>query len=678
MILTPTPDGAAAPSGVPERTRASRALRAAGPVILVVTALVVMVWALAYGGGAAPLAIGDPGPFVRWGLPTARLFVNLAAAGMAGALVTALFTLRAGEREFDIALDAASISAAIFTISAAATGFLTFLDAFNPALSAGPEFGAQLGRYLVETELGRTWLITTVAGAVLTVLTFAVRSWTATIFVAIVALAALVPMGTQGHSGAEKDHNEAVIALVLHIIAAAVWLGGLVLMVLVRPVLGRTRSAVALGRYSSIALVAFIVVAVSGTVRAVIGLRSWDAVLSPYGLILSVKIVALIALGALGAWYRRRLIMRLDEDAPSRRFWTLVGLELALMGVASGAAVGLALTPPPVASTAPVTPTPAERLTGAPVPPELVPIDWITSWNIDLLWAFFAAFAAFFYIAGVWRMHRRGDAWPVYRTVLWLAGLALLVWVTGGVVNVYQDYLFSIHMVGHMLLTMAIPMLLVAGAPVTLAARAVRKRDDGTRGGREWILWAVHSPVARVLTNPFVAAGLFIGSLWVFYFTDLFRWSLYDHLGHEWMIAHFLITGYLFVLTLIGIDPVAYRLPYAGRLLLLIGIMAMHAFFGIAIMSQSGLMVAEWFGSMGRTWGGTPLEDQYSGGGVAWSVGELPTLILAITVAIQWSRSDDRDQRRRDRHADRTGDAELEAYNARLAALAERDARMGG
>ena len=103
---------------------------------------------------------------MRWGLPTARLFVNLSAAGMAGVLVTALFTLKAGEREFDLALDAASISAAVFTVSAAATGFLTFVDAFNPAIDAGPEFGAQLGRFLVETELGRTWLITTIVGAV--------------------------------------------------------------------------------------------------------------------------------------------------------------------------------------------------------------------------------------------------------------------------------------------------------------------------------------------------------------------------------------------------------------------------------------------------------------------------------------------------------------------------------
>lgn len=655
-----------------------RALRAAGPALLVVAALAVMVWALAFGGGTAPLAIADPGPFVRWGLPTAKLLVNLSAAGMLGVLVAALFALRAGEREFDTALDTASISAAVFTIAAAATGFLTFVDAFNPVISMGPEFGAQLGRYIVETEVGRTWLITTLAGAALTVLTFAVRSWTATFFVALLAAASLVPMGTQGHSGEEAFHHEAMTALILHIIAAAVWLGGLLLIVIVRPLQSRDDSAATVGRYSSVALAAFAVVAVSGTVRAAIGLQDWSALVSPYGVILGVKVLALIALGLFGAWYRTRLIGRMrDTDRATRSFWTLIVFELVLMGAASGAAAALARTPPPVTALIPESPTPAQRLTGAPLPPELTLDRWLTSWNVDLLWAVVAGFAIFFYLAGVWRLRRRGDAWPLYRTLMWVAGWLLLVWVTGGVINVYQDYLFSMHMVGHMLLTMAIPLLLVPGAPITLAARAIRKRDDGTRGGREWILWAVHSPVARVLTNPFIAAALFVGSLWVFYYTELFRWALYDHLGHEWMIAHFLITGYLFVMTLIGIDPVPYRLPYPGRLLLLIGVMAMHAFFGIAIMMQEGLMIAEWFGSMGRTWGATPLEDQYTGGGIAWSIGEIPTLILAITVAIQWSRSDDRETKRRDRHADRTGDAELEAYNARLAELAKRDARAG-
>ncbi|RZI79760.1 MAG: cytochrome c oxidase assembly protein, partial [Microbacterium sp.] len=349
--------------------------------------------------------------------------------------------------------------------------------------------------------------------------------------------------------------------------------------------------------------------------------------------------------------------------------WTLIAVELAFMGIASGAAVALASSPPAVDTSLPTVPTPAEVLTGAPLPPELTPERWLTMWDIDPLWALAVGFGLFFYLAGVWRLHRRGDRWPIYRTVLWVAGLLLLLWVTCGPVNAYQDYLFSMHMVGHMLLSMAIPLCLVFGAPVSLAARAVRKRDDGTRGGREWILWAVHTPFSKVITHPLFAAAMFIGSLWAFYYSELFRWSLYDHLGHEWMIVHFLISGYLFVQSLVGIDPVPLRLPYPFRLVTLIGIMAMHAFFGIAIMMSSGLFVAEWFGSMGRTWGDPPLVDQYTGGGIAWSIGEIPTLILAIVVAIQWSRSDERAQRRADRHADRTGDQELEAYNASLAAL---------
>jgi len=89
-------------------------------------------------------------------------------------------------------------------------------------------------------------------------------------------------------------------------------------------------------------------------------------------------------------------------------------------------------------------------------------------------------------------------------------------------------------------------------------------------------------------------------------------------------------------------------------------------------MSDQGLMLADWFGAMGRTWGLPPLEDQRWGGGIAWSVGEIPTVILAIVVAVQWSRSDDREAKRRDRAADRDGEAELAAYNAMLSKRARR------
>jgi len=645
-------------------------------LILAVSALVALVAALVFGGAAAPLMLGDPGDFVRWSLPIARMVNNISAALMIGPMVLALFALRAGEKPFETAMDTASIGAALFTVSAAATGFLTFLAAFTPELSLGEQFGADLGRYLLTLPLGQAWLITTILGAVVTILAFAWRSWTPTLLTTIIALVALLPMATQGHSGELSGHVIAVNSILLHTVGAAVWLGGLMLLVVLYLAKGVDAQAL-VRRYSSLAIAAFFVVAVSGVVRSTVGLGSWDALWSPYGIIIIAKVVLLCGMGLLGAWYRARLIPRMGEarGGASRWFWMLVLGEVALMGLASGAAAALARTPPPTGLTAAERQTPAEVLTRSPLPPEFTIDMWFTGWDFDILWALAAALGAFFYIAGVRRLHRRGDRWPIHRTVFWMLGLLLLVWVTCGPLNLYQEYLFSVHMMGHMLLSMAIPLLLVSGAPVTLALRSIHKRDDGTRGGREWILWAVQSPFSRIITHPFVAAGIFIVSLWAFYFTDLVRWSMYEHLGHEWMIIHFLISGYLFVLSLVGVDPVPYRLPYAGRLITLIAVMAMHAFFGMAIMMQSGLMVAEWFGSMGRTWGPTPMEDQYIGGGVAWSVGEIPTLILAITVAIQWSRDDTKVQRRTDRNADRTGDAELEEYNAKLAALAAKDER---
>lgn len=653
-----------------------RTLRAVGPAILIVAALVSVVAALAYGGGAAPLDIGDPGPVARWGLPIAKMFVNLSLSVAIGSLVLALFAFKPATRAYDVLLDLASVGAAALTVSAAAATFFNFILVFNPAVSIGPQFGEQFGRFLTDNPLGTAWLLTTIGAAILTVVTFAWRGWLPTMGAAILAIVTALPMVTQGHAGDLANHNLAVSSLALHVIGAAVWVGGLIAVVCVRPVLSKVTKT--LQRYSSLALVAFIVVAASGVVRAYTGIGAWSNLFAPYGVLVLAKAAALIVLGVLGALYRRRLIAQTTDAKTSRPFWTLIGVELVVMGVASGLAAGLARTPSPVTELATgVSRTPAERLTNAALPPELNAERWITQWNVDVLWLFAGIFGIVLYLLGVWRLSRRGDSWPIYRTILWIFGMLLMIWVTCGPINAYQNYLFSIHMLGHMLLTMAIPLCLVSGAAITLLLRAVEKRKDGTRGAREWVLWAIHSPFSKFITHPIVAAAIFVGSLWLFYYSDLFRWSLYDHVGHIWMVAHFLISGYIFVLTLVGIDPIPFRFPYPGRLITLIAVAAMHAFFGLAIMMNEGLMAAEWYGSMGRTWGDTPMQDQYVGGGIAWSIGEIPTLITAITVAIQWSRSDERAQRRRDRHADRTGDAELVEYNEKLRAIAEKDRARG-
>lgn len=651
-----------------------RSVRVLGPAVLLAVALLATFAGLAYGGGAAPLPIQDPGPVARWGLPVAKLLVNLGAAGMIGALALAVWALTPKRREFDIALDIAAASAAVLTVASAATGIFTFLVVTGEPLDLGDAFGQKLGQFVTTIELGRAWLTTTLVAAAVTVLCFAVRNHTALVFVTVLAVAALVPMAQQGHAAGAAGHDAAITALGLHLVFAAAWIGGLATIVLLRRELATDRLAVVLARYSTIALVCFIVVALSGYASAALRIGTWEQLGTPYGVLVLAKVAALIGIGLFGAVQRRFLIGRMSRpSAPGGRdFWVLVVVELAFMGLASGVAAALARTATPVSEEAgSLARTPAEILTGEPLPPWPEWWRYFTEWSPDLIWLLACGFGIFFYIAGVLRLRKRGDAWPVYRTVLWVAGMLLLAFVTNGGVNVYEQYLFSAHMLGHMVLTMGVPVLLVPGAPVTLAARAIRPRKDGSRGGREWILLAVHSRFAGVIANPIVAAVLFAGSLWVFYYSPLFRWTMLDHIGHEWMVAHFLITGYLFVQSLIGIDPVPYRLPYPFRLVLLLGTMAFHAFFGLAIMSGTGLLLADWYGAMG--WGTDALTDQQLGGGIAWSIGEIPTVALAITVAVQWSRSDEKESRRRDRHADRTGDAELEEYNARLAAIAEHD-----
>jgi len=648
-----------------------RIVRVVGPALLLLVALVSVVAALQFGGGVAPEQIADPGPVVRFGLPLGKLIVNLGAAGTIGALVLASFGMTRDKPEFSLALDIAAASAAVWAVASAATAFFSFMTIYLQPLSIDDRFGELLAQFLTQNELGQSWLYTMLIAAALTVLCFAVRNQTVVLFMAVGSVMGLIPMALQGHAGGTASHDAATSAIWLHIVFAAIWLGGLLTLIVSSRTLDTGRIVPLLARYSTLAIVSFVVVAASGYVSAEIRVGTLDNLLTPYGILVLVKVGALGALGLFGLVQRRYLIGRMTTTGSRKYFWWLVTAEIAFMGLASGVAAALARTATPqleVAASASTGATPAEILTGAPLPPPVSFANLFTLWNFDLIWLLFCAFGVFFYLAGVWRLRKRGDSWPVLRTVLWVAGMALLFYITNGGVNEYEKYLFSSHMLAHMTLGMMVPVLLVPGAPVTLALRTIRKRDDGSRGPREWIMIATHSKYFDFLSRPVIAAGIFVASLWVFYYSPLFRWATTDHLGHQWMIIHFLLSGYLFVQSLIGIDPSPHKAPYPLRLLVLLATMAFHAFFGLSLMTGTGLLLADWYGSMG--WGLDALADQQAGGGIAWSVGEIPTVALAIAVAIMWSRSDERDSKRYDRKADRDGDAELTAYNDMLAARA--------
>ena len=637
--------------------------------------LISLLIGLIIGGGAAASALADAGDVVRYGQPIAKLIMNFSTAVAVGSLIFAAFALQDKTRLLGKSLDLASAGAIIWAISGALNFLFTYLYVSGSAISFDSSFGESLWMFASSIEMGTSLALNICAAVLISVLAIAARSLTSTALLAALGLASLVPMALIGHAAGTAGHAMAVNSIGIHLVAVVMWVGGLVALFTVR---GESyeESALLTRRYSTLALAAFALIAISGIASASIRITKISDIFSAYGALLILKVSVLVLLGVLGAIYRTRLVGKLAQGASvAKSFYSLVAVEFVLMGTAIGFATALAKTAPPLDGDGIIDVTPAQLLTGEPLPPELTPIRWLTVWKLDLVWAIICVAAVVAYLVGVRRLAKRGDKWPVMRTVSWVSGMAVLFYTTSGALNAYQEYLFSVHMIGHMILAMGIPVLLVPGAPVTLLMRAVEKRTDNSRGIREWVLWAVHTKYATFIANPIVAAVLFASSLVTFYYTPLFSWATQEHIGHQWMVVHFLITGYLFAQALIGIDPGPARLPYAARLLLLIATMAFHAFFGLSLMSGSGLLLADWYGAMGRTWGEAPIDDQHTGGAIAWGIGELPTAALTIIVSIQWFKSDARDAKRLDRQSDRTGNKDVEDYNQMLAKLAARDER---
>lgn len=686
----------AAPAPVPASARTQPALRRGSPSVRVgvlaaagLTAALLGVW---FSGAALPTVLRDPGALVRWGLPAATTLGELAGALTLGALVLAVGILprRAPDRAdlhatppaglgdaYARALLVAGVAAAAWTVLSLATLVLTYANIAGLRLDA-PTFGQEIGDYVSSFDLGRAQLEVVAIAAVVAVVALVVRTPTGAAWATALVVVALWQQAQTGHASGTASHEVATSAMFLHLVGAAVWVGALGALAVLAPRLGRDVGPAA-SRYSVVAGWCLAGVGVSGLVNAVIRLGGFDGLATRYGVLVLVKALLLVVLGALGLAHRRATIPRLTAgDGAGWLFWRLVLVELAVMGAVSGVAVALASSAPPVPQTAVVAQTPAVIVTGHPLPPEPTTTRWLTEWRWDVVLAALAVAGLVVYVRWAWRLHRRGDAWPVSRTVSWVVGMVLFFWTTNGGPAVYGHVLFSAHMLEHMVLATVIPIFLALAAPVTLALRALPVRHtvvrgDASRGPREWILVLVHSRWGRLFAHPLVAAANFAGSMIAFYYTGIFEWTLRSAVGHLAMAVHFSLVGYLFVNALIGVDPGPTRPAYPQRLLLLFATMGFHAFFGVTLMSGDALLAADWFGLLGRPWGPPALADQQTGGGIAWGIGELPTLALAVAVAVSWSRADDRTARRRDRRVDREGDVELDEYNAMLARMAHPD-----
>ncbi len=621
----------------------------------------------------AALGLPDPGLLTRAALPATRVVAECAAVITVGSLLLGAFLVppqSSGYLAADgyAAVRTALVSAMVWALAALALVPLSVADAVGRPVTEVLVPAALIDLVPQLAQPG-AWMLTAGVAMLLVAGCATALSWGSTVGMLGLSLSGLLPVALTGHSSSGGAHDVATDSLIYHLLAASLWVGGLIA-VLAHLARRGEHAGLAVSRFSRLALVCWVVMAASGVANALVRIEPGQLLSTSYGGLLLAKLAALILLGVFGYLHRRGAVDAVARRGDRAAMLRLGSGEILLMLATIGLAVGLSRTPPPVADTLPGR---TEVMLGYELAGPVTVSRLLFDWRFDLVYGVLAIVLAWLYLAGVRRLRRRGDRWPVGRSIAWLAGCATILVATSSGIGKYSTAMFSVHMGVHMALSMLAPILLVLGGPVMLALRTLPPAGAGNPPGvREWLLTALHSGAVRLLTHPLVVLPLYVGSYYALYFTGLFDAAVYSHWAHLAMNAHFLIVGYAFYWPIVGIDPAPRRLPYLGKLGLLIASMPFHAFFGISLMNASEVIGGDFYRSLALPFVPDLLADQQLAGSLAWTTGEIPMVILLLALLVQWSRSDAREARRSDRKAEVDGDADLAAYNAMLAQLSGR------
>ena len=518
--------------------------------------------------------------------------------------------------------------------------------------------------YLTQTSIGKSYLVQMIGISI--VLMIPLKKVISTYVALLISLVAITAPVFQSHGSTSGYHGLAIGALVVHVIALSFWVGGLFGLTQ----LSKENKLIALPRFSEIALWSAIAVVLTGAATAWTRLDSIQAWQSKYGAVTLLKIFLAITLIGFGALHRRWII---KSDYPS--VFRLVTAEIGIMISTIFVGSWLSTINPPERE---IISSPGLLVTGIemPEPPTFSRV--LLAYDADGLMLGLLIFAVAIYIKGVIILSRRGDKWPIGRTIAFALGISAIDFATSGGLGVYSRFAFSNHMLSHMVLGMIAPIGIVLGAPITLALRTLPiGRNEQERGIRGSFIALLHSKLSKIYTHPVVALAIFNGSLFALYFTPLFGNLMQGHSGHFFMSIHFLLSGILFFQVLIGVDPMPRKVPHIVKVIIIFAAMSIHAFFSISVMSASTLLDNGYFALLERPWATDLLANQRSGGAIGWAMGEIPILLALLATFIQWTRQDKKEAARIDRAADRAAAMgekdDLALYNQYLAELNRRD-----
>jgi putative copper resistance protein D len=505
--------------------------------------------------------------------------------------------------------------------------------------------------YVTQTALGRLQFIQVIAALILLLLVGALRKIGGTFFAYLIATIGVVAPLFQSHTSQAGGHGLAIGSLIIHVIALSSWIGAVTSLLF----MDEGARKLAITRIGTIATWSVVAIILTGSASSIVRLGFTSDWLSTYGalIILKVGLLSFVALTALKI--RKNLV---DSS--------LIRFEVALL--ITVAAVGSILS-----RFTPIVESDYEydrvrEIVGVAMPAEPTWQKLFFEYEADALMLGALVFATALYIRGVVVLARRGDKWPVGRTISFAIGISLLDYSTSGGLGLYALFSFQYHMIAHMILSMIAPIFLVLSAPITLALRTLPiGRTSEERGIRGWLIESLHSRFTAIWTNPLVALAIFDGSLFALYFTPLFGELMSSHFGHLLMNLHFIAAGLLFFHVIVGIDPNPRRVHHLVRVVILLGAISIHAFFSIALQASNTLIDGGYYASLERPWATDLLADQKSGAAIGWAMGEIPIIIALVATFIQWMRSDAREAKRADKNSER----DLAEYNDYLRRLAE-------
>jgi putative copper resistance protein D len=597
----------------------------------------------------------------------------LVGALLAIAFLTLDINGKVAETNFELR-KLAAIASLIWMLSNLFFIILTLANILNSSISEVLQPNI-LRSFLLQIPLGQYLLTQLLLSILISIIVPRFNSIGTGTFLLLATLLAIVIPVFQSHSEASGSHLIAVGSLVIHVIALALWVGGVFALAFLAP----DHRAIAVPRFSALALWAAIAVVISGSVNAFIRLDFKEAWSSSYAYLVIAKVCLTTVLIAIGYLHRKHL-KNLSELKGSK-FLQLILAQVVIMTVTLAMGSLLASSQPPVRE-AGLSTDRALSIVGVKMPPAPNLSRILFGYEPDALMIGLLVIAVALYIKGVMVLTKRGDKWPIGRTISFAIGISAVDFATSGGLGLYAHFSFSWHMVAHMTLGMIAPITIVLGAPITLALRTLPQgRNSEERGVRGTLLSVLHSRYSSVIVNPVVALVIFDGSLFLLYFTSLFGTLMNTHAGHLFMNLHFLLAGFLFFHVIIGIDPNPKRPPFLVRIVTLLAAMSIHAFFSVALMSSSTLIDSGYFASLQTPWVGDLLADQNKGGAIGWAMGEIPILIALIATFIMWTRDDARETRRIDRSAERMAAIgqpdELAQYNTYLQDLADRERRSG-